>query len=359
MTKTLYIHIGHFKTGTTALQVYFKRNAALLAQGGLLYPEILELNAKHSALAYSLYRAAGVETLLHDYDMPDPPAELWEGLFDHVLTAPQPAALISSEEFMRLGAHPGAEAILRQIVEKAQGIEFRIIAYLRAPRGHLRSWYNQLVKMRLPVGDFNTTMRSGMESVHLDYAAALRPWVDIFGPDRIILRPFEERLRNGAALYDDFLTAIGHAVPAQAEIPQSDPNPRIDDQVLEIVRLYRNAGFPRHLIRQSIDRAVEYFASEEARLPANSPDFDALVETSRTGLEALRDLPGNGLDLDRFLQELPEPEDEFSLAHTRQIGFLLNEIMTLHMRLRKTLPALERRIEALEKKRGKAADAAE
>ena len=356
MTKTVYIHIGHFKTGTTALQVFFKRNAAHFAQEGLLYPDILELNAKHSALAYSLYRAAGVETLLHEYDLPDPPEELWEGLFDHIRNAPQPAALISSEEFMRLGAHPGAAALLRRIIENTQGIEFRIIAYLRAPRGHTRSWYNQLVKMRLPVGDFNTTLRSGMESVHLDYCAAIRPWVDIFGADRVILRPFEERLRNGTALYDDFLSAIGHPMPQGAEIPQSDPNPRIDDQVLEIVRLYRNAGFPKPLIRQSIDRALEYFASEEARLPPGSPDFESLLETSRAGLEGLRDLPGNGLDLARFLNELPEPEDDVSLAQTRQIGFLLNEIMSLHMRLRKTLPALERRIAALEKKQGKAAE---
>lgn len=356
MTKTIYIHIGHFKTGTTALQVFFKRNAALFAQEGLLYPDVLELNAKHSALAYSLYRAVGVETLLHDYDLPDSPAEMWEGLFEHIRNAPQPAALISSEEFMRLGAHPEAEALLRQIVGAAHGIDFRIIAYLRAPRGHTRSWYNQLVKMRIPVGDFNTTLRSGMENVHLDYSAAIRPWVDIFGADRVTLRPFEERLRGGSALYDDFLASIGHSMPEGVEFPQSDPNPRIDDQVLEIVRLYRNAGFPKPLIRQSIERALEYFASEEERLPTDSPELDALLETTRTGLEGLRDLPGSGLDIDLFLNELPEPEDEFSLAHTRQIGFLLNEIMLLHTRLRKALPALERRIDVLEKKQGKAAE---
>jgi len=357
MTKTVYIHIGHFKTGTTALQVFFKHNATVFAREGLLYPDVLELNAKHSALAYSLYREAGVDTLLHGYDLPDHPAELWEGLFDHIRNAPQPATLISTEEFMRLGAHPGAEALLRQIIAQETDLDFRIIAYLRPPRGHTRSWYNQLVKMRLPVGDFNTTLRSGMESVHLDYSAAIRPWVDIFGADRVILRPFEERLRNGSALYDDFLAAIGHPMPQDVKLPQSDPNPRIDDQVLEIVRLYRNAGFPKPLIRQSIERALAYFASEEARLPPDSPDFDALLETSRTGLEGLRDLPGNGVDLERFMNDLPEPEDDRSLAHTRQIGFLMNEIMDLHMRLRKSLPALERRIKALEKKEpGKAAE---
>lgn len=354
MTKTVYIHIGHFKTGTTALQVFFKRNAALFAQEGLLYPEVLEFNAKHSALAYSLFRAAGVDNLLHDYDLPDPPEDLWEGMLDHIRAAPQPAALISSEEFMRLGAHPAAQALLHQIIAQAPDMDFRIIAYLRAPRGHTRSWYNQLVKMRLPVGDFNTTLRSGMESVHLDYSAAIRPWVEIFGAERVILRPFEERLRNGTALYDDFLAAIGRPMPEGASFLKSDPNPRIDDQVLEIVRLYRNAGFPQPLIRQSINRALEYFASEEARLPPDSPDFEALLEMSRAGLEGLRDLPGSGLDIERFLRDLPEPEDDLSLAQTRQIGFLLNEIMVLHMRLRKSLPALERRIAALEKKQGKA-----
>ncbi|KPQ07502.1 MAG: Sulfotransferase domain [Rhodobacteraceae bacterium HLUCCA12] len=355
MTKTLYIHIGHFKTGTTALQVFFKHNAGRLAQQGLLYPEILQFNAKHSALAYSIYRAAGVETLLHGYDLPDPPEEMWEGFLDHVGNVPEPATLISSEEFMRMGAHPQAQDILRGIVANASGIDFRIIAYLRAPRDHLRSWYNQLIKMRLPIGDFDTTLRSGMESVHLDYGAAIAPWVDIFGADRVILRPFHESLREGTALFDDFLSAIGHPMPDDAMTPASDPNPRLDDQIVEIIRLYRNAGFPKPMIRQSIERAMEYFASEEARLPADSPDFDAILRMSRQGLEALRTLPGNGLDVDRFQQELPEPEDEFSRAHTRQIGFLINEIMYLHMRLKKVVPALEKRIEALEKNQRKAA----
>lgn len=349
MTKTLHIHIGHFKTGTTALQVFFKRNAENFAREGLLYPDYLERNCKHSMLAFTLYHAVGVKTLMHGYNRPESPSEMWQGLFDTVLNAPQPAALISSEEFMRLGAHPEAEELLRQLVRSVRGIDFRIIAYLRAPRAHTRSWYNQLVKMRIPVGDFNTTLCHGMENVHLDYAAAIRPWVNVFGAHRVYVRPFEDRLREGTAIFDDFLRTIGHRMPAGADIPQSDPNPRLDDDLLEIIRHFNNADYPKGMIRQGIERAQQYFASDEGRRTAQSADFEALSRTSRAGLEGLRGLPRNGVDIQRFLAELPEPEDEFSQAQTRQIGFLLNELMLLHSNMRKTLPELEARIEALEK----------
>ena len=61
MPKTLFLHIGHYKTGTTALQIFLERNAKLLAASGFEYPNFWTHNSKHSAFAFSILRAAGVE----------------------------------------------------------------------------------------------------------------------------------------------------------------------------------------------------------------------------------------------------------------------------------------------------------
>ena len=104
MQKTLYIHIGHYKTGTTALQVFASRRQAMLAEThGLDYPSVRIHNAKHSGYAFALYKAAGVETLMHGYSDPTPPEPIWAELFDHVRASPHAKTVISSEEFMRVG----------------------------------------------------------------------------------------------------------------------------------------------------------------------------------------------------------------------------------------------------------------
>ena len=108
MRKTIYLHIGHYKTGTTALQVFLARNRAKLLRRGLGYPEKICNHAKHSKLAFSLYHATGVDTLMHGYRDATPPEEIWAQIFAAARASKAPKLLVSSEEFMRLGAHPAA-----------------------------------------------------------------------------------------------------------------------------------------------------------------------------------------------------------------------------------------------------------
>ena len=84
MKKTLFLHIGHFKTGTTALQVFLSNNQAFLARNDLFYAETRRHLSKHSDFAFSLLHATGVKTLMHGYDKPEEPEDLWQTLFDEV-----------------------------------------------------------------------------------------------------------------------------------------------------------------------------------------------------------------------------------------------------------------------------------
>jgi len=40
LTKTLYLHCGTHKTGTTAIQQYLNNNLSLLEKNNLIYPRI-------------------------------------------------------------------------------------------------------------------------------------------------------------------------------------------------------------------------------------------------------------------------------------------------------------------------------
>lgn len=359
--KTLKIHIGHFKTGTTAIQVFCSRHQQMLARQGVDYPALRHHNAKHSAFAFALYRAAGVEKLMHGYSDPIDPADLWRELFDHVRGSKHPVTLISSEEFMRVGSHPEAERRLREIVEtQARDIRIEIIAYLRPPQAHLRSWFNQLVKMNQHVPDFNSALGGEIETVHYDYAAAIRPWSGIFGKDRVTIRRYPDRFEAPGDLIEDFMDAIDVRLPADVALPEGDPNPRLDDRIIDTLRLMQNLGLPRHMINTVRDQASDYVAAQDRFGRAGPPAVAAARAAAAAGIAALPGLAEASFDLAELGRALPEPEDPERVAERMMTGFVLAELLALRRRLnRMKLPELIERVERLEGRLGMGRDEAE
>lgn len=338
----LILHIGHYKTGTTALQVFCAANRELLARQGLVYAERPVKHAKHSALALALLHQAGVSTLMHGYQATTPAPDLWADVFAQARALNGGALLVSSEEFIRLGAHPGAVDGLRAVFAAASDLRVRVIAYLRPPQAHLTSWFNQLVKMGVPVEGFEVAPGRQIEAVHWDYALALRPWVRLFGAENVIVRPFGEALRHGDALFEDFLGALGHSLPILAEAPQGDPNPRLDDRLVEIRRALTNSGLARPTLEAVLSRARTALTDEGA-------DFDAISAQSRAGIEALAALGLHDFDPAPLLADLPRPRPQAERDAARLIGFLTGEMAQLRAaqrqlalrlaRLEKQLPA--------------------
>lgn len=361
MSRQLLIHIGHYKTGTTALQVFCERNQGRLRRAGLAYGQGLRRLSKHSAYAFSILRAAGVERLMHGYARPEPPAALWQDLYREVLEGPAPATLISSEEFIRVGEFPRAARILAELVAgRPAGVEIRAIVYLRAPGPHLWSWYNQLVKLGEPLPDFETALADparGFETIHYDYRRALAPWVETLGPGGVILRPYLKAPGDPGALPRDFLAALGIDLPGPPPRPEADPNPRLDDRMVELLRLARNAGLPGPAQGTIRSAAEAYLARQDAvagDAPGETPAPGAALAAARAaavaGLDWLDGLPGGGLPGD-FARDLPAPRPGQAAETALMLGFLLQELVRLRQRVRQLESGdLDSRIAALERR---------
>ncbi|WP_425102308.1 sulfotransferase family protein [Tropicibacter sp. S64] len=352
--KTLYVHVGHYKTGTTALQAFLSHNAKKLRRHGLDYTDLFCHLHKHSKYAFSLYRGAGVTTLMHGYNDPTRGETIWAKLFEAVQASPADRVLISSEEFMRLGAHPAAAARLKAIVGQAPaGIDFRIIAYLRSPGAHLRSWYNQMVKMSAATSDYNTAVCQVMEPVHYDYGLALKPWIEIFGPEAVIVRPYDEAFRHNGGLFRDFLSLFGFdydnppGVRGWA-VPEQDLNPRMDDRLLELARALHLAGVPADLGHWITHRAETVLKQQDAEARAGAKGFDTVAAEVQQGLASLRALPGCGVDLDAFHTDLPRPEAPWRADLGLVLATLLREQNLLRERMQARTDELRSRIAALE-----------
>ena len=341
MAKTLYIHIGHYKTGTTALQVFCVNNETLLKSNGLTYEESHLRNAKHSSLAFSLYKAVGVDDdLMHNYGRPETPEELWQAMFDELRAARTNRMLISTEEFMRLAEFPDATARLKSIIERqASDIEIKVIAYLRPPADQLHSWYNQMVKMRQKIGDFDSALALGqIEAIHYDYEHALAPWIEIFGRDALIVRPYPDRAQPAETLILDFLSIFDISVSAEEARPERDPNPRLDDRMLDLLRQAQNDGLPPKQARNIHARAAEYLDVQSAFVGAGGGLVHA-QERADQGLKRLGETLG--MEFSHLSGPIAPRDTGPSVeALTLQIGFLQSELLTL----RKHIWRLERKL---------------
>ncbi|MCL4187867.1 MAG: hypothetical protein KJZ85_09680 [Rhodobacteraceae bacterium] len=195
MRKRLVLHIGSHKTGTTHIQSTLARNAAVLERIGVLYPQAGRIHEAHFRLCWQLKDRKLKQSALAS--LPD-----WAALQDEIDAAPQPVAVVSSEEF-GLGLDPARLAPL------AERYDVAVVFYLRSPDSYLESFYNQFVK------DFETREARTIdrylaeERLHfLETARILRPWAELFGDAALRVRLFD-RVRAAGGLMADFLDAIG------------------------------------------------------------------------------------------------------------------------------------------------------
>lgn len=343
---TLILHIGHFKTGTTALQEFCMDNLKDMERQGVVYSPFPQHLNKHSMLAYALLSEAGVKSVDRMFQSENSAEEVWTQLFEVVRALDDgQSLLVSTEEFMRIGEHPAAVTRLREIFATAPDIPVKIVAYLRSPNSHLHAWYNQLVKLGSKHGNFDTCVQSGMERIHWDYARALQPWIEIFGAEQVTIRHFHRDLRQDNALFIDFLSAIGCEFLPTMTIPPRDPNPRLDDRVVGLKRAYLHANLPDPMIDWAVTRATKNLEAETAPKP-NRPetDFDTIRDASKAGIAALADLPHANLDTAQLIQDLPRPLADDARRMSDLVALLGGELASVRLQMRE----MGRRLHALE-----------
>jgi hypothetical protein len=150
--KTLCLHVGMGKTGTSALQVAFVRNRKQLAANGILYPE-------HSSDTAALRGevVSGNAMKLVKYLDPRIPADIerqetFLAEFTRTIhNAPEPRVLFSSE-FLYSANPDRFGSFCRHLMD--EGIKVEVAVYVRDIAGHALSLYSQVVKRSLFPGTF-------------------------------------------------------------------------------------------------------------------------------------------------------------------------------------------------------------
>lgn len=167
----LLVHIGSPKTGSTAIQYFLQQNAdALRAQGVNFVRAGRRANA-HNALLQAR-RAGDICTVLRE-------------VTDEIHAEPDALHILSSEMYFGAGFAADLAAALPDDIRAGT----QILAYLRRQDKFLEAMYKQRVKTNRFQGDaleFADARRGNG-----GYTRILKPYADAFGPDSLIVRPFE------------------------------------------------------------------------------------------------------------------------------------------------------------------------
>lgn len=179
----LIVHIGTFKTGTTALQKFLSSNRArLLEECNLLYPEAGEIPAGgHHNLVYELTKSwkyvaqrGGFQELRKEVDEAAPEIVLLS------------AENLSSYALGNPGVAPAFGGFASTISAR-----IKVICYVRPQWEYIDSYYSQGVKSGYTTCSFEDFVESSFAEDIYDYEKVILPWESV--ADEIVVKAYPGR----------------------------------------------------------------------------------------------------------------------------------------------------------------------
>lgn len=261
--KSVILHIGFEKTGSSAIQSFCARNRVWLGERNLDYPTIGN-RPQHAVINARLAskNPARIHALI---------AEV-RGLIE---SSPCDTVVFSHESL-----HLHNPQVLGLMLA---GYDTRIVAYLRDPTQAAISHFATMIRFgRLPAQSPAQAVRNysrGLLSC-FDYYWKLLGFEAAFGRDRMIVRHYAPDALEGGQSTTDFLSLLGVDKTEGSSWPNAKANPSLDaDQFLFVLGVAQRL---RHLPRLRVMKGVKQVC--DVVLAKTEPDrdrpFDLLVRPS-------------------------------------------------------------------------------
>ena len=215
--KTVYLHIGMPKTGTTSLQKFLFYNREKLLEKGYLYPITgTNITANQESKGYShnsLVRVLNQATNPKDDWVSQ--CRIWEECKKEINATQAQKVILSAEYFTGPGIYN--QDLIAMTKKLLKDYETKIVIYLRRQDEFLKSYYCHLITflIRTNIKEFI------LEWKHMaDYYRTLELWENVFGQENIIVKVFEKQQMKDGNLFRDFLAAI-HLEPEKIDLTSS------------------------------------------------------------------------------------------------------------------------------------------
>ncbi|MBE9078436.1 hypothetical protein IQ241_14215 [Romeria aff. gracilis LEGE 07310] len=226
--KTVYLHIGTFKTGTTALQKILFANRQKLLENGYFYPDIgipNKYNPGQIALSWSFTHDKDFYVLPYKtFDLRD----IRERALADIEAHDADNIIISSEYFSLFSTEQVA-----QVKQMFDGFKVVIILYLRRQDKFFLSLYSEQVKKGYAkdIKDFCEEFEE-----RGNYYKILKSWSTVFGDENLVIKIYPES-RPRDWLISDFLQTLNISLePSQLTHGKKAFNVSLSGKSLKIMR---------------------------------------------------------------------------------------------------------------------------
>lgn len=231
--KTIYIHIGFMKTGTTAIQSFLTESSSFLTKNNFCFPEINKKAMNY--LGFSLLDEVP-PYVHHKLDLNR--EELYGILKKEINKSKEENIIISTEAYSLISTKYflGDEApfLLKDLLNEKH-FNFKIIASLRRQDEYLISQYNQHIKTHnfydLFHGDINKFYKDKIEL--FDFNRIIKRWEKAFGKDNIMLYVYNKE-RNSVV---DFIKLLNIKDEKIDTIVKRETNMKMSEKGLQFMNI--------------------------------------------------------------------------------------------------------------------------
>lgn len=328
--------LGLHKTGSTSLQQFLLANQIALAHAGVLVPPVtpegqarfiaealgrlparhkLRINEYmgHNALAYRMMTESVPGFALPPVHAPMADVEtVLAGVRDLAALTRAQTLILCSEDLAR--ASLAAPDMPARLVDAFGSEDTTLFCIIRRPDQAIAAWQSQRLRFGQPFARlYGSGLREYLGTVHLEYRAALAPWLRHFPKARLVILPYGA-VRAGGGAVAAFRALPGLDLPGGlADV--ADANRSLPLALIEIARTALDALPP------DAARALRYYLAGAARrldLPPNgavdmlgAPDRNMLMGSFDETHHWLSQITGRipfFADYDRIL-EIPAQTD--------------------------------------------------
>ena len=284
--KTVYLHIGTEKTGTTTLQRFFSVNKDALLKMGYYYPN--EKGNNHTFLAtYAAENIEKVKDLLIYQNIKDNISHEGfrkeiESYLTRIVTnrKKKKENIVFSNEHISARLQTIKEIITLKKLFDQFDFDTKIIIYLRRQDEYLISLFNTYIQTG-GTDKLLTFKDQNKEAYRFKYYKLLKLWSDVFGRSNINVRVFEKDAFVNKDIIHDFLHTIG-IDDVQGFVIPNDQNKSLDAKSIEFLRNL-NYQMP-HFVGDTINTERQDLIKQLEKLP-----FTEKIPTNLVSIKAFYD----------------------------------------------------------------------
>lgn len=282
--KTLYIHIGTPKTGTTSLQHFCTENAKLFEEQGYCYPifphkfKYINIMRNGFFLSYKGYDENKNRNQMEE-------AKFFRQGMDFILDNFQKFdnIILSDEAIWNVVFKRGKTDLWERLKKEADEHDYviKVVVYLRRQDSLATSWWNQKIKIgkRVYSKDSWENFVKDPTEFELEYYDSLKFIEKFVEKENIIVRRFGRQYFKNGSIFEDFIDAVGMRYSSHFVISEGQRNVSLVGNTHEIKRILNTIPDLR-------DQDNKFFRSIVIDMSEQRPDLKK--ETMFSPEEALK-----------------------------------------------------------------------